>query len=151
MYVHQVCACWIPRNRDYLYLWATTCMPEIEPESSVRATMLLYSLLLNFLNYILSSRVFSPTRSQYNNTHSDFFSLLYIWALSRSRCFQHNWKVNTWWQRQKERNLIDSVITTESKHNYYPENDKKSPDLNSGNVNWRKRWQKTSKSFSSLE
>lgn len=39
---------------------------------------------------------------------------------------------------KKERNLIDSVITTESKHNYYPENDKKSPDLNSGNMNWKK-------------
>lgn len=35
----------------------------------------------------------------------------------------------------EEGNLIDSVITTESKHNYYPENDKKSPDLYSGNKN----------------
>lgn len=35
----------------------------------------------------------------------------------------------------KERNLMDSVITTESKHNYYPEKDKKAPDLNSGNIN----------------
>lgn len=30
---------------------------------------------------------------------------------------------------------MDSVITTESKHNYYPEKDKKAPDLNSGNIN----------------
>lgn len=51
----------------------------------------------------------------------------------------------------KERNLMGSVITTDSKHNYYPEKDKKAPDLNSGNINGRKRWQKKSKSFSSLE